>query len=360
MSDILSKQRLGLDKEQLIHITCWASFIFIEVIVAGAVKQRFSSLTYYLLFYSLNIGIFYLHGAVVMPHSKRAGFGRIALFGSLIITELALYVCGAVIASIILQDILKQKVSPFVFNFDFIVIVLYRALFFIAFGTGYYLLKEYLNRREKEMTRSLEVEKLKSQLLVMQRDYLRAQINPHLLFNTLDFIKAVSKKNPEKSDEAIDYLTEIMDYALETSKKDFVEVARELEQIEYMIRLNSLRSNDRINLKFTSELNFERAMVIPILLLTLVENIFKHGNLLDPENPAIIELITSTDALIFRTSNLIANTLPHQGERTGIKNIMTRLALAYPNNYNFATGMRDQIFYTELRIDYLSVRRKIP
>lgn len=336
----------------MVHIACWASFIFIEVIVAGAVKQRFSAPLYYLLFYALNIGVFYLHGLYVMPYSKKSGMGGKFLFFSLVVAEFLLYLVGAVVASLILKEVLDQKKTPFVFDYNYVVVVLYRALFFITFGTGLYLLNEYLTRREREMAKSLELEKLENQLLIAQQDYLRAQINPHLLFNTLDFIKAVSKKNPEQSDEAIDCLSEIMDYALETNHKEFVIVEQEIEQIDHMIRLNLLRSASRLNLEFTKELHFKSAPIIPLVLLTLVENIFKHGNLLDKSNPALIELSTTSNDLIFRSTNLIANTPPSKGEHTGIKNIKARLLQSYPDNHSFQIKVDRDIFHTELKITH--------
>lgn len=286
-----------------------------------------------------------------MPFAKKIGFRGLLIFFALVVAELAFYVGGAVIASLILQASDANK-NPFVFNFDYVVVVLYRALFFLAFGTGLYLLKEYHIRRERVMTKSLEVEILKNQLLTVQKDYLRAQINPHLLFNTLDFIKAVSKKNPEQSDEAIDCLSEIMDYALETSNKDFVYVEREIEQLEHMIRLISLRSNNSLNLEYKKEITFNSAEIIPIVLLTLVENIFKHGNLLDKDNPALIELITNKKGLNFKTRNLIANTPPSNSQHTGLKNIVARLLQSYPENHVFNFGVKGNIFHAELIITF--------
>jgi len=327
-------------------------FIFIEVVVGGAVKQRFSSPLYYLLFYSLNIGLFYLHARIVMPFSRRTGLAGIILFSALIIVEFAVYLAGAVAVSLILEAIPGEKKTPYVFNFDYIIVVLYRALFFLAFGTGLYLLREYWKRREREMARSLEVERLQNQLLTAQKDYLRAQINPHLLFNTLDFIKAVSKKNPEQSDEAIDCLSEIMDYALKTSHKDYIAVEREVEQIGHMIRLNMLRSDNRLHLEFKKEFNTHSAQIIPIVLLTLVENIFKHGNLLDKDYPALIELTTNRESLIFRTRNLIGDTPPSRTEHTGLKNIKERLMQSYPAGHFFRSGAEENLFFTELRVSF--------
>ncbi len=350
----LSEVRISLDKGQIVHLACWASLIFLEVVVAGLVRQQFSSLPYYILFYILNILLFYFHAGAVMPHANNLKLTRLIKFLLLLFFELLVYLIGAIIAGLILKVVFHEKTTnPFPLNMRYIAVVGYRALFFMVFGTGYYFLKQHIDRREAEMQHALELEKLENKLLTAQKDYLRAQINPHLLFNTLDFIKAVSKKNPDQSDEAIDCLTEIMDYALETSKEDFVDVEREIEQIDHMIRLNLLRSGNRLNLKFNKEILVGSAPIIPIVLLTLVENIFKHGNLLDKNNPAIIELIITGKELSFKSINLIANTPPSKGEHTGLKNIKARLVLSYPENHFFQAVVKENIFHTELKVNYI-------
>ncbi|WP_165499778.1 sensor histidine kinase [Pedobacter frigidisoli] len=350
--EILSETLKPRIKPAVVHFICWAAFIFIEVIVAGLVKQRFNSLPYYVLFCSMNIGLFYLHGNFVMRLATGIGVLRMIQLLVLILLEITAYCLCAVATSLILLHIFnEQPESGLKFNIAYFAIVIYRALFFITFGTGFYFLKQFLIRKEAEMQHAIKVEKLENKLLTAQKDYLRAQINPHLLFNTLDFIKAVSKKNPEQSDQAIDCLAEIMDYALETSHKDLVPLDREVEQIEHMIQLNCLRSNNRLNLRFIKKIEYLKAKIIPILLLTLVENVFKHGNLLDDAHHAKMELLVTDKSITFRTLNLIASTPPSKSEHTGLKNIVARLAQSYPGKHLFVYGAEKNVFKTELKIN---------
>jgi two-component system LytT family sensor kinase len=349
---ILSKQPLLQDKPILIHIICWAAFIFIEVVVAGLVRQRFNSVPFYIMFCSINIGLFYLHGDFVMRFAKRDKLRSWSVFLMLCIGEIGIYCVAAMLTNFILLHVFdEQPENGLQFDEAYFAVVIYRGLFFITFGTGYYFLKQFLKRRVAELGHTIEVGKLQNQLLIAHNDYLRAQINPHLLFNTLDFIKAVSKKNPDQSDEAIDCLSDIMDYALRSSNRSVVLVVEEIEQMQHVIRLNLLRSNNRLNLNFIKKIENKNAEIIPIVLLTLVENVFKHGNLLDNNSPASFELFTSNKLIKFTTCNLIARTLPKKNEVTGLKNITDRLEQYYQGRHAFSFETRENMFYTELTIN---------
>jgi sensor histidine kinase YesM len=338
-------------RKYFVHLICWSGFIFVEVVVAGAVRERFSSFPYYLFFYILNIGIFYFHGDVVMPFTRKQNLPGTICFLILFMAEMAVYLFGAMLVSIVLKDIFHEThTTPISLNFRYIGVILYRALYFMAPATGYFFLTEYLRKREEEMAQEVENERLRSQILLIQKDYLRAQINPHLFFNTLDFIKAVSKYHPERSDEAIDRLAKIMTYALSSSRQEFVSLKEELSQIRHIIKLNLLRSDGRLNLKFINETRSKSIMIIPIVLLTLVENVFKHGNLLDKNTPAIIKITSNESSLSFTTCNLIANTLPGKAEHTGLKNIQSRLNKSYPTKHRFQFWKDGDLFKTELTI----------
>lgn len=335
----------------MVHITCWGVLIFLEVIVAGVINNRFSSPYYYILFYALNISLFYVHGNVVMTCANFKKPGNAIKFIGLLSAVLIIYLILSVLTSLLLDFLTDtERQHPSRFDFRYFIIVLYRAAFFIAYGTGFYYLKDHMKREKASMERSLENEQLRTQLVTIEKDYLRAQINPHLLYNTLGFIKVNSIRSPEKSDEAIEKLTLIMDYALESNQEEFVALKREVEHIEYMIRLNQLRYGQKQNLKFYKSILDEHVKILPIILLTLVENLFKHGNLLDPARPGSIEITTTTEALIFRTRNLKRDKLKDKRAQTGLKNIEQRLEKSFPGSYSFSHKYYNDFFHTELKI----------
>jgi len=228
---------------------------------------------------------------------------------------------------------------------------LYRGAQFILYGTGYYFLVNYIRKREKSLIQDVENEKLKNDVLRAEQDFLRAQINPHLLFNTLSFIKYAAKKKPEEADEAVIRLSGIMSFALENNSETIL-VATELEQVENIIGLNQLRYNHTLNINYIKNLKNNQATIIPIVLLTLIENIFKHGNLLDEVHPAQIYIESDESHLLVQTSNLPNRNSHIKSTNKGLANIRSRMDQYYAENYHFSHEMSDNLFKVELRINY--------
>lgn len=241
-----------------------------------------------------------------------------------------------------------EKILPF--NEKFYVSTIWRGVYFTLFATGYFLVKRHSKLREEELEKEIELEKIKNQLVVTEKNFLRSQINPHLLFNTINFIKHAIKHNHVNASSALTSLSDIMDYALDISKRDTVMLSEEINQIENMIRLNKLRFGEKLFLEFTKDVENEEVKIIPIILLTVVENVFKHANLIEKRYPVHIELITSFEKLIFRTSNYPSNNSLSKGNRTGLENIKQRLISSYPSAHQFQYGLNGEIFFTELII----------
>ncbi|WP_185960525.1 sensor histidine kinase [Pedobacter westerhofensis] len=220
---------------------------------------------------------------------------------------------------------------------------------FILYGTGYYFLYSYYERKEKAFTQAIENEKLKNELLRAEQDFLRAQINPHLLFNTLSFIKYAAKKNPEEADQAVMRLSGIMSFALDSNTQT-IKLTKELEQVENIIELNQLRFNHKLNISYTKQLHDSQVSIIPIVLLTLVENIFKHGNLSDEKYPAKIFVQTTSEHIILQTSNLQNRNSTAVSHNKGLLNIRSRLDQAYKNRYEFHHETVDNLFKVYIKI----------
>ena len=335
-----------------IHLICWTVYIFVEVVLAGFIAGKFSSFFLYALFYVINIGIFYLHSLGVMPLLNRKRKNRFLYFFLAVIFECILYLGAATLANLMLNTIGLRE-TPLVINLKYLGITIWRASFFIMYATGYFYLNTYLERKDLEMQRALEIERLRYQLVIAEKDFLRAQINPHLLFNTLNFIRHATKHNSANAVLAISGLTELMEYALEDSKNDYILLTKEIEQMENLIKLNRLRFEHLLNLNYTKDISNSGALILPIIFLTLVENLFKHGILNDPVNPASIEIYANEQGIYFRTSNLAATNGKTTGGQTGLKNISARLEHAYPTNHSFVYGFNNDRFETQLKIDFV-------
>lgn len=334
-------------KEVRIHIICWVIFILYEISILKLMQLDYQPSITYVLYYTLNISLFYFHALIVLKRgttNTRADFWRIPIFIAL---ELIVHYFLAISISWILTEQKFAIEFKTIFSVKAVAGTVWRGIYFILYSSAYYLLFSYNDKRRKELVQTIENEQLQNDLLRAEQDFLRAQINPHLLFNTLSFIKYAAKKKPEEANEAIMRLSSIMGFALENNSQT-IPVAKELEQVENIINLNQLRFNHTLHINYITQLNNAQATIIPIVILTLVENVFKHGNLLDKDYPAEIRIESTTEYLTIQTSNLPNYDSNVESGKTGLVNITSRLDQFYKNNYKFSHEMAGKLFKVEL------------
>jgi two-component system LytT family sensor kinase len=329
------------------HLICWSLFLFYEIGMSGTMLGRFQPFAYYLLFYLLNISLFYFYAIVILQRgltNTMADIWRVPLFTFL---ALLVYILASAMITLILTLLSGQKPDLSFLHSVYVLVAVWRGVCFILYGTGYYFLIDYFQRKEK----AVENEKLKNDLLRAEHDYLRAQINPHLLFNTLSFIKYAARKKPEEANEAMMRLSEIMGFALENNTIT-VPLSKELNQVENIIKLNQLRFNHTLNINYIIHIHDDNVPTIPIILLTLVENIFKHGNLLMKARPAEVYVESTSEYLFFRTENLPSENAGRITGKKGLLNIASRLNQLYRDKHEFTYGMDKGIFKAEIKIYY--------
>jgi len=337
-----------------IHVLCWTIFIIYEVSIAGIMLGYFPFAQYFL-FYLLNISLFYFHSNFLLNYLSPNPFINIWRIPIFIILGLLIYLIVTFICTQFLNKFLHNQSPNFsILNYQYLSSAAFRAIQFILYATGYYFLVNYIRRREKGLLQDLENEKLKNDVLRAEQDFLRAQINPHLLFNTLSFIKYAAKKKPDEADEAVIRLSGIMSFALENNSET-IQVLTELEQVENIIGLNQLRYNHTLNISYIKNIKDDEATIIPIVLLTLVENIFKHGNLLDEKYPAKIYIEADEQHLLVQTSNLPNRKSNSRSTNKGLANIRSRMDQHYADSYHFSHEMSDNLFIVELRINYKNI-----
>ncbi|AMQ00091.1 hypothetical protein AY601_3220 [Pedobacter cryoconitis] len=334
-------------KEVRIHIICWVIFILYEISILKLMRLDYQPSITYVLYYTLNISLFYFHALIVLKRgtiNTKADYWRLPIFIAL---ELIVHYCLAISISWILIEQKSAIQFKTVFSVKAVAGTVWRGIYFILYASAYYLLFSYNDKRRRELVQTIENEQLQNKLLRAEQDFLRAQINPHLLFNTLSFIKYAAKKKPEEANEAIMRLSSIMGFALENNSQTIL-VSKELEQVENIIKLNQLRFNHTLHINYVTQLNNDQVTIIPIILLTLVENIFKHGNLLDKDYPAEIRVASMDEYLTIQTSNLPNYDSNVESGKTGLANITSRLDQFYKNNYKFSHEMAGKLFKVEL------------
>jgi sensor histidine kinase YesM len=206
----------------------------------------------------------------------------------------------------------------------------------------------YLDQQYKK---ELEKEKLEAEL-----KFLKAQIHPHFLFNTLNNLYALTLKRSGTSSHIVLRLSELLDYMLYQSNEAEVQLDKELDIIKGYIELEKIRYNDRLDLNFRIEGNSSNKKIAPLILLPFVENSFKHGASRDPVKPKINILIQIRDSCL--TMDL-ANNIPNGKKKAngytegiGLRNVRRRLELIYPGQHELTLKKQDSEFLVQLIIQW--------
>jgi LytS/YehU family sensor histidine kinase len=228
-------------------------------------------------------------------------------------------------------------------------------LFYVGLG----LLIAYLTflRDEKKQRKILEEQKMELEVEKSQANFnfLKAQINPHFLHNTLNFLYAKSLPYSPELSEGILTLSDIMRYALneDNSKDGKAPLKDEIEHVRNVIKIQQLRFSNKLNVHFEVEGIINGAAIIPFVLITLVENAFKHGDLKTNEDPIVIKVSVKQNELYFYCRNRKKKGPKELSTGIGLDNIKKRLELAYGKNYSFNVKDDDDFYVAELTINQL-------
>lgn len=184
----------------------------------------------------------------------------------------------------------------------------------------------------------IKTEKEKTQLQEEKRQaevsFLRSQINPHFIFNTMNNIYSLVYHKSEKALPAIEKLSSIMRYVMKDNGGGKIELKKEINYLRDFIELQSLRSVGDASVKFSLEGDPEGKFIAPLLLVPLVENGFKHGVVNDEKNPLSINILIENHRLTFRCTNKISRGKKDETSGIGLQNVKRRLELLYPDQYS--------------------------
>jgi sensor histidine kinase YesM len=233
------------------------------------------------------------------------------------------------------QETLLEIITQFRFLLLHYVPVLSSTLF-IFLAVKYFL--NFKAVKEKELT-------YKSEKVATELKTLKAQLNPHFLFNTLNNIYVLSLDNSPKAPQSIEKLSKILDHVLYKCNTKFVPLSTEIELIENYIELEKLRYDNRLEINFNNHLA-QDGEIAPLILLSLVENAFKHGAGEDSGSPKIDINFHNTNAQFKFVISNTAFAASDQIERTpiGLKNIKKQLDLIYPNRFELQIDNSSTLF----------------
>lgn len=193
---------------------------------------------------------------------------------------------------------------------------------------------------------------LKEEKLGTELKLLKAQINPHFIFNALNNIYALTYTQSEKAPESVLKLSKMLRYVFYDCSKDKVKLKDEILYIENFISFQQMKSEQKQNIEFDySEAQTEKN-IYPMLFIPFIENAFKYSKIEELEDAYIkIKLATENKKLYFRIENTVPETgKSNPGKGMGINNVKQRLEVLYPGKHSLNIEEKDFIFTVTLEI----------
>lgn len=241
---------------------------------------------------------------------------------------------------------------------DIVFSMFFYSLMYIGFR---YLIKaprQILKMKEAEAKRAKaerDLQEMEAKHSKAELEVLKSQVNPHFLFNSLNNIYSLTMIDAKRAGESILTLSDMMRYNLESGKKKYVTLHHEVEFINNYIQLESLRVSEICKITFETDEDFKSKVIAPLMLISFVENCFKHGISSD-ENQNFIKISVKLqdNMLYFETENRIAPPrveTQNKDVKIGIENVKRRLELLYPEKYNLKINVENSIYKVNLIIE---------
>lgn len=331
----------------LYHVAAWLIYISFAVVNSTVIrKMPFAGPLDILVTYLPSIYVFYGNLLIAVNFLTRR---RIWFF---LLMEIIFFLSYAVISYFIFYKLgplvrdPNEKVPPFEL-YNHLLNGLWIFFTYSYFSLGYYFARSAIKRQIE--LRNTEREKLQSEQRRLEAEYafLRAQINPHFLHNTLNFFYAKSLGTSKELSDGILTLCEIMRYSLSSGEDEQgnVLLSKEVEHVQHVIRINQMRFSHRLQVEFAISGDVETIRIVPLVLITLVENALKHGDITNAAHPLIIKLAVDEDGrqLHFSTYNKKKKGPKELSHGIGMENIRKRLSSAYKDNchLNIMDGTED-------------------
>ncbi|WP_345948772.1 histidine kinase [Mucilaginibacter sp. PAMB04274] len=323
----------------------WHSFFWISVISffmyiahTNAKIKMVDLLVTFVGYGFINIGLFYSNYLVFIPNylnNKRYGRYLLMLLLAVLAVGFVKYGLGRIFHEHILTGRNGKAISFISACFTSVIFVLLSLLL-------HFTVDWFLNER---IQRDLENQRLQAELAL-----LKSQINPHFLFNSLNSIYSLAYQRAENTPEAILKLSEIMRYMLYECNDNKVDLANELQYLQNFIDLQKIRFGDNSYVNFEVDGIITNQRIVPLLLISFIENAFKHGVANDPAAPIQLKITVDDGHLDFYMHNKKHLHNRDAAGGIGLNNVKRRLKLLYPNQYHLNINDTADTYTCELSL----------
>jgi len=203
--------------------------------------------------------------------------------------------------------------------------------------------------RIRQIKQQLKDEKAKN--TEAELAWLKNQINPHFLFNTLNNISSLTQIDPDAAQDAIAQLSDLLRYAMYETNKKMVPIGGEVEFMRNYIELMKLRCNEKTEVKTTFDIQKD-VEIAPLLFISLVENAFKHGVSSSRDSMIDIHLEQKDNYIVFTcdNTNYPKDDADRSGSGIGLENTRRRLELMYHDRYEWEQALNGDIYHVKITI----------
>lgn len=292
---------------------------------------------------------YYVIYSLIPQYLIKKRYYKFALFSfCTIVYSMCCVVITVFIILIRLSNLNVNDLPPLSKNIQLVLVLIYIVVGFMGFV-------KVLKHNYKTISKNKELQNkvLESQLQLKEQEleYLKKQIHPHFLFNTLNTIYGFALKQSKHTPDIILKLSNLLDYILYQVKKPKVSLKEEVMHIKEYIELEKIRFKESLNVSFSTSEITESLQIAPMLLIPFVENTFKHGNIVDGFLSVDIRVFIKNTKLEFSIKNSIKNinNLEIKGG-IGLENIRKRLNLQYGDNYLLENTIENNWYIVNLII----------
>ena len=220
------------------------------------------------------------------------------------------------------------------------------------------LYRMYESKAQKEQESSEELQRSQEAQIL----YLKSQVNPHFLFNTLNNLYGLTYSKSDLAPQMVLGLSETMRYLIYETEQKLVPLEKELHFIQNYLNLEKMRISYPENVRVTIRVLRPSAFIPPLLLLPFIENCFKHGNIgKEEEGWMEIDISDGNGNMYFVCKNSYSNALEKPSASTGIglSNVKKRLDLIFTENYELQTVKQDGEYMVSLQVPVFQKRDKL-
>lgn len=345
-------------KRTFLHVLFWLAVLTILTVIYGAgMPGYWLTIGIVGMFLPIHIGYFYLIAYVIIPRFfDRKQYLAFAAYLVLIVVgaTVAFRLLEILVADPIIYNAVRETDPTFVWHKldgtfrqqfskpSYLISAFEQTNIFVWIALSVKFFKMWYDRRQAAMEAEL--------------NFLKGQLHPHFLFNTLNNLYALTLKQSPQSPGVVMGLAEILRYMLYEANTEIVQLERDMSILKSYIELEKIRYEERLDIHFSVNGLSPEQTIAPLLILPLVENAFKHGASEQIGQAWInMDLRVKGNALKFKISNSKPET-PHRDDRPhhvsiGLANVRKRLEILYPSAHHLKIMDEEDVFAVILEID---------